>query len=129
MRRVAVPVLFMAMWLATLAGQGPPAGTLLIRNGRVVDGTGAESRQIDVRISGNTIVELAPQLIAGTGEQVVDAAGRVVAPGFIDVHSHADGGLIEHPGAVSQVQQGITTALVGQDGGGDLPVSGFLERI
>jgi N-acyl-D-amino-acid deacylase len=113
----------------TLAGQGHSAGTLLIRNGRVVDGTGGASRQVDVRLAGDTIVELAPQLTAGAGEQVLDAAGRVVAPGFVDIHSHADRGLAEHPEAASQVQQGITTALVGQDGGGDLPVSGFLERM
>jgi N-acyl-D-amino-acid deacylase len=124
-----MPVSFVMAWLVTLAGQGHSAGTLLIRNGRVVDGTGGASRQVDVRLAGDTIVELAPQLTAGAGEQVLDAAGRVVAPGFVDVHSHADRGLVEHPEAASQVQQGITTALVGQDGGGDLPVSGFLERM
>jgi N-acyl-D-amino-acid deacylase len=68
-------------------------------------------------------------LTESEGEQVIDAAGRVVAPGFVDVHSHADGALVDHPDAISQVQQGITTALVGQDGEGDLPVSDFLERM
>ena len=129
MRRAPIPVSFVMACLVTLAGQGHSAGTLLIQNGRVIDGTGGPSRQVDVRVSGDAIVEIAPQLTAGPGEQVLDAAGRVVAPGFVDVHSHADGGLVDHPEAASQVQQGITTALVGQDGGGDLPVSDFLERM
>lgn len=116
-------------WLVSIDGLSQSAGTLLIRNGRVIDGTGGPSRQVDVRVSGDTIVEVAPHLIAGSGEQILDATGRVVAPGFVDVHSHADGGLVDHPEATSQVQQGITTALVGQDGGGDLPVSDFLERM
>jgi N-acyl-D-amino-acid deacylase len=60
---------------------------------------------------------------------VIDMAGLVVAPGFIDMHSHASGGLEEHPDAASQVMQGITTALVGQDGGSDLPIADFFERI
>jgi N-acyl-D-amino-acid deacylase len=124
-----MPVSFVMAWLVTLAGQGHSAGTLLIRNGLVVDGTGGASRHLDLRVAGDTIVELAPQLTAGASEQVLDAAGRIVAPGFVDVHSHADRGLVEHPEATSQVQQGITTALVGQDGGGDLPVSDFLERM
>jgi N-acyl-D-amino-acid deacylase len=129
MRRAAIPVSFVMACLVSLAGQGHSAGTLLIRNGHVVDGTGGPSRQVDVRVSGDAIVEIAPQLTAEPGEQVLDAAGRAVAPGFVDVHSHADGGLVEHPEATSQIQQGITTALVGQDGGGDLPVSDFLERM
>jgi N-acyl-D-amino-acid deacylase len=124
-----MPVSFVMAWLVTVAGQGHSAGTLLIRNGRVVDGTGGALGHLDLRVAGDTIVELAPQLTAGANEQVLDAAGRIVAPGFVDVHSHADRGLVEHPEATSQVQQGITTALVGQDGGGDLPVSDFLERM
>jgi N-acyl-D-amino-acid deacylase len=129
MRRAAIPLAFVMAWLVALAGQGHSAGTLLIQHGRLIDGTGGPFRQADVRIAGDTIVEIAPQLTAGAGEQVLDASGRVVAPGFVDVHSHADGGLVDHPEATSQVQQGITTALVGQDGGGDLPVSDFLERM
>src|SRR5262245_37196071 len=114
---------------ATLTVDTQPTGTLLIRHGRVIDGSGGPARQADVRVSGDTIVEIAPQLTPNQGEQVVDATDRVVAPGFVDVHSHADGGLVDHPDAVSQVQQGITTTLVGQDGGGDLPVSDFFERM
>ena len=127
MRRLAAITFALACF--SLVVEGQPAGTLLVRHGRVIDGSGGPSRQVDVRIAGDTIVEVAPQLTPGDGEIVVDAANRVVAPGFVDMHSHADGGLVDRPDALSQIQQGITTALVGQDGGGDLPVSDFLERI
>src|SRR4029453_10218829 len=61
--------------------------------------------------------------------RVSDAAGRIVAPGFIDMHSHADGGLEQSPDAATQLRQGITTALVGQDGGSDLPVPDLPGRV
>lgn len=112
-----------------VAGFVQPSSTgILIVNGTVIDGTGAASRQAAVRIRGDRIVAvgaLAPQ----PGEQVIDAAGLVVAPGFIDLHSHADRGVDQRPDAESQVRQGITTALVGQDGGGTMPVAEFFERI
>lgn len=105
------------------------AGGLLIRNGRLVDGTGGPSRTADVRVAGDAIVEVGPSLVPRPDERVIEAAGRVVAPGFIDMHSHADGGLDESPDAATQLRQGITTALVGQDGGGDLPVADLADRV
>jgi N-acyl-D-amino-acid deacylase len=72
---------------------------------------------------------VAPSLAPKPEEHVIDAGGHVVAPGFIDMHSHADRGLTEHPDATSQIEQGITTSFVGQDGGGDLPVSDTLDAI
>ena len=111
------------------AGARTEQGTILIRNGRVIDGTGAPARVADVRLSGDSIAEIGQSLQARAGERVIDAAGRAVAPGFIDLHSHADGGIEEGPDAASQVRQGITTALVGQDGGGELPISELAERL
>lgn len=121
---------FVAALLAAQPGTPPPG--LLIRNGQLIDGTGGSARSADVRVAGDTIVEVGPGLTARPGERTIDARGEVIAPGFIDMHSHADRGLENMPGADTQVMQGITTALVGQDGGGDLPVSRFyteLERL
>jgi N-acyl-D-amino-acid deacylase len=110
-----------------LDAQTPPAG-LLIRNGTVIDGTGGPERIADVRIAGDTIVEVGPSL-APRGEREIDASGLIVSPGFIDTHSHADRGLEDMPDTASQVRQGITTTVVGQDGGSDLPTSDFLDGI
>src|SRR5690348_1755382 len=78
----------------------PPAG-ILIRHGNVVDGTGSEARRADVRIAGDTIVELGPDLASRPGERVIEATGLIVAPGFIDMHSHADRGLEQMPDAAT----------------------------
>jgi N-acyl-D-amino-acid deacylase len=105
-----------------------PSG-VLVRNARLVDGTGAPVRDADVRVAGDSIVEIGTALESRPGERVIDAGGRVIAPGFIDMHSHASDGIDDHPEAASQLRQGITTTLVGQDGASDLPVSGFLDEI
>ncbi len=98
--------------------------TLLIRGGQVLDGTGSPPNRTDLRIRGDRILETG-RLRPRNGERVISAAGAVVAPGFIDAHSHADGGIQEAPDAESQIRQGITTAIVGQDGGSQLPLSRF----
>ncbi len=125
MLRYAFIVLVVA---SAAAGQTQSPG-LLIRNGRVIDGTGGSERSADVRISDDTITEIGASLSSRPGERVIDASGLVVAPGFIDTHSHADRGVESQPDAASQVRQGITTAVVGQDGGSELPASEFLEGI
>jgi N-acyl-D-amino-acid deacylase len=114
-------------FLTGLPQTTPPAG-LLITGGTVLDGTGGPGKAVSVRTRGDTIVEVGPSL-AARGEVVIDAAGLVVAPGFIDMHSHADRGMDEQPDVSSQVLQGITTAIVGQDGGGTLPVSDFYDNV
>ncbi len=120
--------LAVALFLVIRVGAQPAPG-ILISNGLVVDGSGAPGRAADVRIRGDAIVEVGSLLRAAAGERVIDAGGLVVAPGFIDMHSHADGGLFETPEAASQVRQGITTSLVGQDGGSALPVAELFEQV
>jgi len=103
--------------------------SILVVNGTVVDGTGSPGRRAAVRIEGDVIAQVADRLNARPGERVIDATGLVVAPGFIDMHSHAGRQLGDRPDAESQVRQGITTTLVGQDGDSDLPVAAFYESI
>jgi N-acyl-D-amino-acid deacylase len=105
-----------------------PAG-LLIRNSQIVDGTGAPARRGDVRVEGDRIAAVGDRLPAQPGDRVIDAAGKILAPGFIDMHSHADRGLEDAPDVRSQVLQGITTAVVGQDGSSDLPIADFYDRV
>jgi N-acyl-D-amino-acid deacylase len=118
-----------AVVLAFGTGQAQPPSTILISNGTVIDGTGAAGRPAAVRVRGDRIVEVGAAIAAQPGDVVIDAAGMVVAPGFIDMHSHADRGLAEHPDVASQVMQGITLAVVGQDGGSALPIVEFLEGV
>jgi N-acyl-D-amino-acid deacylase len=112
---------------ASLFSQGR-APALLIRGGTVLDGSGAPGKTASLRLEGDTIVEIGATLSAD-GADVLDATGLVVAPGFIDLHSHADRGIDEHPDAATQLRQGITTAIVGQDGGSALPIAAFVESI
>jgi N-acyl-D-amino-acid deacylase len=88
---------------------------LVVRGGTVVDGTGASARRADVAIDGGRITAIAPRL-PDRGKEEIDATGLIVSPGFIDIHSHADGSLSEDPRAESVVRQGITTIVVGADG-------------
>jgi N-acyl-D-amino-acid deacylase len=111
------------------AARPATASTLLIRGGRVIDGTGAAARRADVRLEGDHIASVAPDLAPLSGERVIDARGKVVAPGFIDLHNHSDRQVFQMPEAATQTAQGITTLLVGVDGGGTLPVRDFLDRL
>jgi N-acyl-D-amino-acid deacylase len=82
-----------------------------------------------VRISGAQIVEVGPSLRQRSGEHVRDLNGMALAPGFIDMHSHADSELLKVPDAEVAVRQGITTVLVGQDGGSEFPLSDFFANL
>jgi N-acyl-D-amino-acid deacylase len=88
---------------------------ILIRGGRIVDGTGAPGRVADVAIRGGRIVAIGA-LADATATSIIDAKGLVVAPGFIDVHTHADE-IAAHPLAEHFVRMGVTTVVAGNCGG------------
>ena len=95
----------------------------LIRSATVLDGTGAPAQQVDVGVCGEAIVALGDLANARAG-QVVEAAGLVLAPGFIDAHSHSDAYLLIEPDAPSKITQGVTTEIVGQCGASAAPIFG-----
>ncbi len=108
-----------------------PAFDLVIRNGRIVDGTGSPWFVGDIAVRGDTIAAVAPH-VDPRGARTVDAAGLIVAPGFIDVHSHSESaqqGLAAEPAAENNVRQGVTTVFGNPDGGGDVPIAPFLGRV
>jgi N-acyl-D-amino-acid deacylase len=117
----------LAFLIATPRAQAP-AFDLVIRNGRIVDGTGSPWYLGDVAVRNDTIVRIAPRIDAPAAK-VIDARGQVVAPGFIDIHTHARRGILEVPTAANYVRQGVTTLMEGPDGSSPLPIKPFLDSI
>ncbi len=94
---------------------------VVIRGGRVLDGTGATWRAADVGIRKGTIARVGRLGKARAG-QVIDARGRYVAPGFIDIHTHSDIGILVEPTAECAVRQGVTTHVIGNCGDSPAPI-------
>jgi len=88
---------------------------IVLRGGTVFDGTGAEGRELDLAIAAGRIAAV-DRRIAARGREEIDARGLAVAPGFVDIHSHADSMLTDDPRAESVIRQGITTIVAGADG-------------
>ncbi|HEX7181051.1 MAG TPA: D-aminoacylase, partial [Thermoanaerobaculia bacterium] len=86
----------------------------------MVDGTGAPGRVASVRVCGDRISAVGP-LRPQEGDSVVQGRGLVLAPGFIDTHSHHDGGFAKDRTVFAAISQGITTTVIGQDGGSNFP--------
>lgn len=128
-RQKLVQVLPAAVILTLLGAdarsQSPTAWTIV--DATIADGTGAPLRRADVRIEGDTVREVG-EVAARPTDRVVNAAGLVLAPGFIDAHNHSTDGLASDPLAISQVSQGITTVLLGQDGSSPFPLRAYLDR-
>jgi N-acyl-D-amino-acid deacylase len=94
---------------------------IVIRGGLVVDGTGAPAREGDVAIAGGRVVEVGTNLARGRRE--IDARGKVVTPGFVDVHTHYDAQATWDPYLTPSSQHGVTTAVMGSCGVGFAPVA------
>ena len=94
---------------------------LLIKNGKVVDGTGCPAYRADLAIQDGRILEISASIEAPARE-TLSAENLVASPGFIDMHSHSDFTLLLHPQAESKIRQGVTTEVVGNCGGSPAPV-------
>ncbi|HCM77259.1 MAG TPA: aminoacylase [Cytophagales bacterium] len=101
---------------------------VIIRNALVVDGSGAVGYQADVGINADTIAIIG-DLSKAVSTHVIDASGLVLAPGFIDTHSHHDRGMFDNADMIALTSQGVTTMIVGQDGGSHVPLSNFLNQL
>ena len=118
--RCAIPLVAA---LAAACGQpsAPPEPIdVLITNARIVDGTGAPAREGAVAVTGGRVIEVLDAAggaaAVARATRVIDARGRVVAPGFIDLHSHSDMPLVTDGNAQSKIRQGVTTEVIGESG-------------
>ena len=125
-RRIAPFLAGLALAVAGCGPGGPPG--LAITNARIVDGVGTPAVSGTVRVVDGRIAEVSAGTAPASGDTVIDARGLVLAPGFIDTHSHADFDLLQRLDATAAVSQGITTLVVGQDGGSHHPLAGFRAR-
>src|SRR6187551_3476920 len=97
-----------------------PAHDLVIRSGRVVDGSGGPARTADVAIDDGVITEVGA--VSGTGRREVDADGALVTPGYVDIHTHYDGQSTWDTELAPSSWHGVTTAVMGNCGVGFAPV-------
>jgi N-acyl-D-amino-acid deacylase len=127
MKRFLFVAALLALLPSRVAAQAAPYD-LVLRNGRIVDGTGSPWYRGDVAIRGDEIVRIAPR-IEEPAARVIDVAGQVIAPGFIDLHSHGDRGIFDLPTADNLIRQGVTTIIAGPDGGSAVPLAPFLDSV
>src|SRR5690348_9478329 len=105
---------------------------IVLLGATLIDGSGrAPLRNSIVVIEGDKIVAVGSRgkVRVPADARVVDASGLVVAPGFIDPHNHSDRGFNDDRSATSQVSQGITTVVIGQDGGSPFPIGPYLKSL
>ncbi len=123
MNRTTLPLTLLAFCTLSLRAQD---FDLVIRGGRVVDGSGRPAVVTDIGIRGDRVATIGT--IAGKGRTEIDAAGLVVAPGFIDVHTHAED-ITELPVGENFIRMGVTTIVTGNCGGSKLDVGAFFADI
>jgi N-acyl-D-amino-acid deacylase len=129
MSRVALSLLLIFALGETRTARTPkaPLYDLVITDARVVDGTGNPWFRADVAVKGGRVARVG-RVAPADAARVIDAAGRVVAPGFIDVHAHVES-IYNHPAAENFIRMGVTTLVTGNCGGSTVDVGRFLGRI
>src|SRR5262249_22991115 len=114
MKIALVLFVFLVTLIAGVGGQQADLD-LLIRNGRIIDGTGNPSFVSDVGLRDGRVAAIG--LLSGrSATRVIDASGLAVAPGFIDIHNHSDDTILEDGDAQSMVRQGVTSMIFGEGG-------------
>ena len=112
-----------------LYGNALHAADVLIQNAHVYDGTGKPPYTADVRVHAGRITAVGLHLQLSAGEMQRDAKGLALSPGFIDMHTHADQGLLKDLDAATVSRQGVTTIFIGQDGQSHFPLRDYYAQL
>jgi len=122
-------LIILAISFTSSCKQTTPGYDIIILNGKIIDGSGGPSFQGDIGITGDTIVAVG-DLSEKTAAKTIDATGLVVAPGFIDMHTHCDGGLgqVNSNANLNYLIQGVTTVVTGNCGDGTFKIAEIKEK-
>jgi N-acyl-D-aspartate/D-glutamate deacylase len=101
---------------------------IVVRNGQIIDGTGTPGFRADLGIKDGKIVEIG-NMEGRKSKRMIDAEGMVVAPGFIDMHTHAERKILEIPSVENYIRQGVTAVVGGNCGGSPYPIGEFLQKV
>src|SRR5438045_2269863 len=101
---------------------------IVIASGYIVDGTGNPWFEGDVAIKDGRIAEVG-RISAARAAKVIDAKGMIVAPGFIDVHTHIEGGIESQPTADNFLHMGVTSVVTGNCGSSELPLGDWFSKL
>jgi N-acyl-D-amino-acid deacylase len=126
----AVSATFMKILLLFVAPflLGGAQHDLLIKNARVIDGSGNPWFRADVAVSG-TLIAAVGRLSDATAVRIIDARERIVAPGFVDVHTHIEGGVERNPRGDNFLLDGVTTVITGNCGSSELNLAAWFDRL
>lgn len=120
--------LFIILFLLPILSQAQSNYDLLIRNGKIIDGTGNSWYYADVAVKDGKIT-LIQKNINASATKIIDAKGLIIAPGFIDVHGHIESGVFENPSAHNYIYDGVTTVVTGNCGNSEQDLNYFFFRI
>lgn len=120
--------LLLGIWLPFAAFSQQPHCDLLIRNGKIIDGTGNSWYKADLAIRNGRIISIGKDLKLDAS-RTIDASGLIVAPGFIDVHTHLEDDESKDPRATSFIMDGVTTCVTGNCGSSNVDIGKYLKWI
>ncbi len=130
-----ITLLALFFWMAALpvraqtpASRQPASFDIILFNGRIIDGTGSPWFRSDIGIKGDRIAAIG-DLSKATAKARIDAKGRIVAPGFIDIHDHSRDAIFRLPTGENMLRQGVTTVMDGNDGNSPIPLQPFYDRL
>jgi N-acyl-D-amino-acid deacylase len=133
MCKLILAMTFVFLMLTALYPGNPPQAQaptldLLIKNGRIVDGTGNPWFVADIAIKNGRIANIG-HFAEARAARIIDATNRIVAPGFIDVHTHIEGGITRLPTAENFLQMGVTSVVTGNCGSSELPLGNWFQSL